>query len=72
MAPRDEDFLREVQKKFEEKIRTNEISILEYWRERLDRLAAMKPEGIAALQLEIKKLSVMMGNRVSTLKRLKE
>jgi hypothetical protein len=72
MALKDEAFLKEVQKKFEAKILENEISLLEYWRERLDRLAVMKPEGIAALQLEIKRLSEAMGNRISTLKRLKE
>ncbi len=72
MALRDEDFLKGVQRKFEEKIRENEISVLEYWKERLDRLTVMKPEGIASLQLEIKKLSGMMGNRIVALKRSKE
>ncbi|MBP9020309.1 MAG: hypothetical protein KBG01_02135 [Syntrophobacterales bacterium] len=67
-----EAFLREVQKKFEEKLRENEISLLEYWKERLDRLSSMKPEGIASLQLEIKGISVMMANRIKVLKRKKE
>jgi hypothetical protein len=67
-----EAFLREVQKKFEEKLRENEISLLEYWKERLDRLSSMKPEGIASLQLEIKEISVMMANRIKVLKRKKE
>jgi len=67
-----EAFLREVQKKFEEKLRENEISLLEYWKERLDRLSSMKPEGIASLQLEIKGISDMMANRIKVLKRKKE
>lgn len=62
-------FLKEVQAKFEKKVRENEISVLEYWKEQLDRIVAMKPEGIASLQLQIKKTSEMMGNRIRTLKK---
>jgi len=62
-------FLKEVQVKFEKKVRENEISVLEYWKEQLDRIVAMKPEGIASLQLQIKKTSEMMGNRIRTLKK---
>ena len=65
---RDQEFMREIQKKLEKKVRENEISILEYWKEKLDRLAVMKPEGIASLQLEIKKVSSLMANRVKALK----
>jgi len=65
---RDQEFMREIQKKFEKKVRENEISVLEYWKEKLDRLAVMKPEGIASLQLEIKKVSSLMANRVKALK----
>ena len=43
---RDAEFLKEVQKKFEQKLREHEISVIEHWKERLDRLYAMKPEGI--------------------------
>lgn len=72
VSDRDQIFLREVQKKFDKKVKENEISVLEYWRERLDRLAIMKPEGISSLQLEIKKVSSMMANRIRTLKETKE
>lgn len=65
---RDQEFMREIQKKLEKKVRENEISVLEYWKEKLDRLAVMKPEGIASLQLEIKKVSSLMANRVKALK----
>ena len=65
---RDQEFMREIQKKLEKKVRENEISVLEYWKEKLDRLAVMKPEGIASLQLEIKKVSSLMTNRVKALK----
>jgi hypothetical protein len=72
VSDKDQAFLREVQKKFEKKVRENEISVLEYWKERLDKLAVMKPEGISSLQLEIKKVSGMMTNRIRTLKEVKE
>jgi hypothetical protein len=67
-----EDFMKEVQKKFGEKVKENEISVVGYWKERLDKLAVMKPEGIASLQVEIKKLSDMMETRITTLKRTKD
>ena len=71
MGRRDSDtmFLREYQKKVEQKIKENEISVIQYWKDRLDKLVSMKPEGIASLQLEMKKLSDMMENRTRTLKK---
>jgi hypothetical protein len=72
MNVKDAAFLKEVQRKFDEKVRENEISVLEYWRERLDKLIVMKPDGIASLQIEMRKLSGMMENRIKTLKWQKE
>jgi hypothetical protein len=69
MKTPDPVFLKDLQKQVEKKLREQEISFLEYWKERLDRIAAMRPEGIAALQLEIKKVSEMMANRVKILKK---
>ena len=66
---KDSEFLKEFQKRFEKKVKENEISVLEYWRERLDKLISMRPDGIASLQLEMKKLSNMMENRANILKR---
>jgi len=62
-------FLREYQKKVDVKMKENEISVIQYWKDRLGSLIAMKPEGIASLQLEMKKLSNMMENRIKTLKK---
>jgi len=72
MNVRDEAFLKEIQRKLDEKIRENEISVLEYWKERLQRLIVMRPDGIASLQVEMKKLSEMMETRIMTLKRRKD
>lgn len=69
MIDNDLALLRKYQQKMEIKMRENEITIVQYWRDRLEKLISMKPEGIASLQLEMKNLSNMMGNRVGTLKK---
>lgn len=61
--------LREIQARFDRKLKESEISLLEYWKEQVDRVAALKPEGIAALQLQVRKISEMMANRIRILKR---
>jgi hypothetical protein len=66
---KDQALLKEIQVKFDRKMRENEIAVLEYWKEQLDRVVSMKPEGIASLQLHIKKIAEMMNNRVKILKR---
>ncbi len=66
---KDSEFLKEFQQRFEKKIKENEISVLEHWKERLNKLISMRPDGIASLQIEIKKLSDMMENRIKILKR---
>jgi len=65
----DPEFLKNLQKQVDKKLKEQEISFLEYWKQHLDRIAALRPEGIAALQLEIRKISEMMANRVKILKK---
>jgi hypothetical protein len=62
-------FMKDVQARFERKLKENEIDMLEQWKGQLDKLAAMRPEGIASLQLHIRKVAEMMGNRIKILKR---
>jgi hypothetical protein len=61
--------LKEIQSRFEHKVKESEIELLEYWKEQVDRVAGMKPEGIAALQMQVRKISEMMANRIRVLKR---
>ena len=63
------EFLKEYQKRFEKKLSENEITVVKYWKERLDKLITMKPDGIGSLQLEMKKRSQMMNTRIDTLKK---
>jgi hypothetical protein len=58
-----------MQTRFEKKVKENEISLLEYWKSHIDKLLTMKPEGIASLQLQIKKITDMMENRIKILKK---
>jgi len=69
MGSGDSELIKEIQKRLEKKVRENEISVVQYWKERLDKLVAMKPEGIAPLKVEMKKLSDMMETRITTLKK---
>ena len=61
--------VKQFQSQFEKKIKEAEISSLEHWKEQLDKLLSIKPEGIAALQMQIKRVSNMMANRIATLKK---
>lgn len=63
-------FLKEVQARFDKKVRENEIAVIEHWKDQVDRILTMKPEGIASLQLQIKKISEMMANRIKMLKKV--
>lgn len=71
MAERDQQtaLLKEIQTRFERKLKDSEISLLEYWKSQVDRVAAAKPEGIAALQQQVRAISEMMANRIRMLKR---
>jgi hypothetical protein len=62
-------FLKEYQDRFEKKLRENEISSLEHWKAQLEKVIAMRPDGIASIQLQITKISEMMANRIKTLKK---
>ncbi len=61
--------VKEFQTQFAKKVKENEKETLEYWKEQLDKLLTLKPEGIAALQQQIKRVSDMMANRINTLKK---
>ncbi len=62
-------FVKELQARFDRKLKENEISILEYWKAQIDRLLSMKPEGISSLQAQIKRVSDMMDNRIKMMKK---
>jgi hypothetical protein len=61
--------LKEMQVRLDRKVKDGEIETIEYWKEQIDRIVAMKPEGVAALQQQLKKISDMMNTRVRTIKK---
>ena len=61
--------LKEIQTRFDRKLKESEIALLEHWKEQIDRVTLMKPEGVAALQQQVRKISEMMANRIRMLKR---
>ena len=68
--PNDQSALvKEFQAQFAQKVNENEREALEYWKEQIDKLLTLKPEGISALQQQIKRVSDMMGNRINKLKK---
>ena len=62
-------FIKEYQDRFEKKLKENEIALLEHWKEQLDKIASMRPDSIASLQMQVKKTSDMMANRIKILKK---
>ncbi len=62
-------FAKELQSRIDKKLREQEISVIEYWKLQLDKLITMRPEGIASLQLQMKRISDMMANRIKMLKK---
>ena len=62
-------FIKELQTRFDRKLKESEISVLEYWKSQIDRLLSMKPDGIGSLQSQIKRVSDMMDNRIKMMKK---
>lgn len=62
-------FIKEYQERFEKKLKESEMALLEHWKAQLDKIESSRPDSIASLQLQIRKLSEMMANRVKVLKK---
>ena len=62
-------FIKEYQERFEKKLKENEINLLEHWKAQLDKIASLRPDGIASLQIQITKMAEMMATRIKVLKK---
>jgi len=62
-------FIKEYQDRFEKKLKENEIALLEHWKAQLDKVISVRPDSVASLQMQVKKTSEMMGNRIKVLKK---
>lgn len=65
----DQRMLKDIQERVEKKIREQEIAVIAHWKERVEKILALKPEGIAPLMIELKNLSSMMANRIAAVKK---
>ncbi|MEI6437021.1 MAG: hypothetical protein WCP32_19525 [Bacteroidota bacterium] len=62
-------FIKEYQERFEKKLKENEIALLEHWKGQLDKIESSRPDSIASLQMQIRKMAEMMDNRIKGLKK---
>ena len=62
-------FIKEYQDRFEKKLKENEIALLEHWKGQLEKIESSRPDSIASLQLQIRKTTEMMANRIKILKK---
>lgn len=62
-------FIKEYQERFEKKLKENEIALLEHWKGQLEKIESSRPDSIASLQLQIRKTTEMMANRIKVLKK---
>jgi len=62
-------FIKEYQERFEKKLSESEIAVLEHWKGQLEKIAVSRPDSIASLLLQIRKISEMMNNRIKVLKK---
>lgn len=62
-------FLKEYQERFEKKMRENEVALLEHWKGQLDKISSARPDSVASLQMQVKKITEMMANRIKVLKK---
>ncbi|HPC85690.1 MAG TPA: hypothetical protein P5238_02860 [Smithellaceae bacterium] len=69
MEPSNAAFMKEYQERFEKKLKENEMAVLEHWKAQLEKIESSRPDSIASLQLQIHKVSEMMGNRIRVLKK---
>jgi len=64
----DKAFLEQMKKKVAHELTEREISVIEFWKQELDKLAARKAESLAALQQDLKGLSMRMENRLKIIR----
>ncbi len=69
MGDNQAEFVKGLQSKLDGKIKETELSVLEYWKGQIDKVLALKPESVAAMQTHVRKISEMMGNRIKIMKR---
>ncbi len=65
-----EKLARELKKKFEIELNRREAEVLEHWKTEIEVIYKKKYESLGALQVDIKKLTERMNNRINVLMRM--
>ena len=65
----DRAFLEQMKKKVEKELTNNEISVIEFWKEEMEKLLHKKSESLSALLQDFNNLTGRMDNRLKELKR---
>ena len=68
----DKAFLEQMRKKVEKELTEREISVVEVWKEEIEKLLHKKTESLSALQQDLRNLSSRMENRLNVIKRSSE
>ena len=65
----DKAFVEQMKKKVEKELTEKEISVLEFWKDEIDKLLHKKSESLSALLQDLNNLTGRMDNRLKVLKR---
>jgi len=68
----DKVFLDQMKKKVEKELTEREISVVEFWKEEIEKLLHKKTESLSALQQDLRNLSSRMENRLNVIKKSSE
>lgn len=68
----DKAFLEQMRKKVEKELAEREITVVEFWKEEIEKLLHKKTESLSALQQDLRNLSSRMENRLNVIKRSSE
>ena len=65
----DKAFLEQMKKRVEKELTGKEISVIEFWKEEIEKLLHKKTESLSALLQDLQNLTVRMENRLKIVKR---
>jgi hypothetical protein len=68
----DKAFLEQMKQKVAKELTEREISVVEFWKEEIEKLLRKKAESLSALQQDLKNLSLKMENRLKVIKKSSE
>jgi hypothetical protein len=65
----DKAFVEEMRKRVEKELAERERSVVQFWKEELEKVLKKPAESLGALQVELKNLATRMENRLKVLKK---